>query len=551
MGKRLNPLKLDLLVLTPDKVRGLKPIKVLDIFEGFTKNFHQDGLFSTSIFGRVGDERRNRTFSYIDLNIEIYHPLIFKIICDLKELYGEVIAGRAYAVFDEIEKDLVRSDAVNGFTGMSYFMSIFDKIELKKNNSIKREFSINVLNKHKDKRIISKIPVMPAGFRDYTVDENDQPSQDEINGLYRSVLSLSNIVSSVNESQNDKYIDNIRYQIQNGVMAVFEYIKAMLEGKGKIVQGKWAQRKIFDSTRNVLTSFTPTATEIDGPGFVRSDQTQIGLQQYLRNIMPMTVYYLKTGFLSEVFPGSTSPAVLVNKKTLKKENVNIPSKIFDQWMTYDGIEAQVARYGKEALRHDYLEYKDYWFGLIFKGRDGTYKLFQDIDELPEKYKDQKDRVFPITFTEMLFLSVYKKADETPLFVTRYPVIGYGGIYPSFVYLKSTINSEVREELDFDWERSGQVCNEFPIYKENFFSSMAVSPKQLKRMGGDHDGDMTSGISTLTEESKKEIAQRLSKANHFIGVDGKMVFSSAIDPISLVFKHMTAAASKMSDEITLQ
>jgi hypothetical protein len=48
------PFNVSLLVLDENMLRGLKPVRTNDVFSGMTKNFHEDGLFSQSIFGRVG-----------------------------------------------------------------------------------------------------------------------------------------------------------------------------------------------------------------------------------------------------------------------------------------------------------------------------------------------------------------------------------------------------------------------------------------------------------------------------------------------------------------
>ena len=75
MTKPLDvPFNISLLELTPDKLRGLKPVTKLDIFEGGPPDFSEEGLFSTGIFGRVGDERRNYRFAYIDIKVPVLHP---------------------------------------------------------------------------------------------------------------------------------------------------------------------------------------------------------------------------------------------------------------------------------------------------------------------------------------------------------------------------------------------------------------------------------------------------------------------------------------------
>ena len=63
MSNLAIPFNVSLLVLDENMLRGLKPVRTNDVFSGMTKNFHEDGLFSISIFGRIGEENRNRRFS--------------------------------------------------------------------------------------------------------------------------------------------------------------------------------------------------------------------------------------------------------------------------------------------------------------------------------------------------------------------------------------------------------------------------------------------------------------------------------------------------------
>jgi hypothetical protein len=210
----------------------------------------------------------------------------------------------------------------------------------------------------------------------------------------------------------------------------------------------------------------------------------VGLYQYLRATLPISIKNIKDGFLTNVFSGPNTPMTLTDSKTFKKIQVPINGKEYDKWMTNEGIEKVCSVFGQENLRHMPVTIAGHYAGLIYINPNGfNYKLFQDIDELPTDRFDKKD-VRPISFAELMMLSVYKNSDHTPCFVTRYPITGYGSIYPSYVYLKSTVESETRELLDDNWEPTGEICSEFPIYQKDFFNSMSPAVKHLGRLGAD-------------------------------------------------------------------
>lgn len=535
MNAAMQPFNISLLVLSAQDVRNVRQVKVLDIFDGFSRNFHPDGLFSVETFGKVGEEKRNRVFAYIDMHISVFHPVIFKALCDLKSLYSEIMSGRSYAIFDPELKDFVKSDPTQGDTGYSFFVKHFPDLRFEQRPSPKREFNIKLVNKYRDNCLMDKLVVMPAGLRDYTIDDNGKPSEDEINGMYRKVLQIASVTENVNVKINAEYLDSARHNLQIRVMEIYDYIKNLLEGKSKLILGKWAGRKIFNSTRNVITSYIPDATELHSPKTVSTNQTVMGMYQYLRAILPLAIKHVRDTYLSQVFVGPNSPAVLVNPKTLKKEAVTIDAEIYDEWMTYEGLEKVMARFGEENLRHEPLMAEGHYIGLLYN--DGkVYKFVQGIEEVPEGF-DVK-HLKPITYAELLYLSVYKDSSETPCFVTRYPVTGYGSIYPSYVYLKSTVKSLTLTELGDDWTPTGNVAYEFPKPGEQFYNSMSPSSSHLGRLGADFDGDTCSGTCILTDDAREEVKRVLNSRDYYVGVNGKMSFSASNDVIDLVLSNIT-------------
>ena len=481
MTPSLLPFNIDLLNLSNQDVKTLHQIKVLDIFDGFSRNFHPQGLFSTEIFGKVGEERRNRLFAYIDMKIPIFHPVLFKAITNTKSLYGEILAGKSFAIFDPDLKDFIKKDALSGMTGYSFFVSHFKDLHYEERPSVKREFNIKLLYKYKETALMDKLIVMPAGLRDYEIDDNNKPTEDEINGMYRKVLSIAGVADGIDIKTNESYLDSTRYNLQLVVNGIYDYIVSMLEGKHKLILGKWASRKIFNSTRNVISPYIPNVVELHGDRTVSTTQTVVGLYQFLRATLPLSVKNIRDNYLSDVFVGSNSPAVMVNKTTLKKERVDIDPSYYDEWMTFEGLEGVAARFGQEDLRHEYLEIKNHYFGLIYKG-PGVFKFFQDIDDLPDP--SMKKDVYPITFAELLYISVFRGANEVPCLFTRYPITGYGSIYPSYIYLKTTVKSDIRIELDESWQPKEGKAMEFPVKDKQFFNSMAPSLKHLGRLGAD-------------------------------------------------------------------
>jgi len=54
-----------------------------------------------------------------------------------------------------------------------------------------------------------------------------------------------------------------------------------------------------------------------------------------------------------------------------------------------------------------------------------------------------------------------------------------------------------------------------------------------------DGDVMSFVPVMTDESIAEVTKLLASRDYYVGVDGKMVFSSSNDVSELVFSEMTS------------
>ncbi len=530
------PFNITILELNESAIGAIKPVRSLDIFDGATKNFHEDGLFSISIFGRIGEENRNRRFSYIDIKVPVLHPQIYAVLGQLKHLYHEILSGKGYAIWDEELKDFVKSDQMNGRTGYNFFLSKWKDIQYEQRNSEIRDINIGVIKKYMNVALTDKVVVMPAGLREYEIEADGRESEDEFNNMYRRLLMMSNsIVPSMVRSNIDK-LDNQRYAIQMGFNKIYDSLQALIEGKRKLLMGGWASRAVWNGTRNVITTTNITTQDLNEPGGVDFNHTVVGLFQYLKATLPVTKYQLRSGFLSKVFTGPNAPAFLVDKKTLKKVPVKVDPTNYDDYMTDEGLDRIINLYGEEAMRHKRIEIEGHWLGLIYKG-EGTFKIIQDIEELPDP--SMQANVTPLTFTELMYLSVYEKSGEYPAVATRYPVTGYGSIYPCMLFLKPTIKSDKRAPLGDDWEidHSKPVAINFPS-SGDFFNAMSPNPARLAKLGADFDGDKMALVVCYSQESRQEIKKLLNSRNYYVGTDGRISFSLETDTVRYLMKTMT-------------
>lgn len=533
------PFNLELLILDEKSVSMMRPVTSLDTFVGATKNFNPDGLYSNEIFGVVGTAARAARFAYIDIRVPIIHPTIYKTLIALKSFYKEILSAKEFAKWDPQVGDFVRSDMLEGRTGYQFFIEHFQKLQIPSNQSVGRQQAIALFDKYKDVCLMSKVLVIPAGLRDIEIDETGRAVSDSINELYYKLIAISNTINATTAEENIESYNQQRVSFQNTVSEIYEAFSQMVEGKKNLMMGKWASRRPFNGTRNVITAMNTAVAELGHPKNVKFNDTLVGLYQVSKGMLPVTLFNLRQGFLDRVFSSVGAPAILTDAKTLQSVAVQLKATTYADWMSSEGLEKQLTYFKEDSIRHEPIKIENYYLGLCYRGPDGTFALINGIDQLPEG-RDAKDCT-PITLAELIYCAIYAIANSYPIFVTRYPITGVGSVYPSFIHLKSTIAAEERRPLNPDtWEieEDQPIAYEFPVVGSGFYNSLSPHSSWLSRLGADFDGDTCSGNIVYSDEAKQEVKQYLMSKRAYVGTDGRFIRDTNVDTIAHVLRNIT-------------
>lgn len=474
------PAKVWPMVLTKERVRGLIPVTSLDIYDGASSEFHDEGLYSTKIFGRVGSDERDTTFSYVNLKVQIFHPKIFRDLMSLKSIYKEIITGRATAIFDPVTKDFVADVSDKAETGYSFFVRHFHEMEFRKSKSPTRQIRVEFINQWRKDALTQYIPVLPAGIRDIEINDNGVATKNEIHDLYYRALSISNTIPVTRDMESPAF-DIARNALTNTMLQIYELIEGMLGGKNGFILDKWASRRVTYGTRNVLTVMDTSIANLNdsnAPGF---DSTTLGLFQVIKGLTPVTIHHLRKTF-GHLIQAGEGQARLIDKQTLRPTWVSLSPEARDTWTTRDGLQSVIDRYQMVDMRHRPIEIEGHYLALIYKGDDDTFKIFFDLHEMPAHLN--RDHVHPINLVELLYLCGYQSWNKYFAQICRYPITGLGSNYPSRVYVKTTVVGERRVELDDNWEPYQDpeyVAQEFPMTGSTSYMD-TQSPHSTKLVG---------------------------------------------------------------------
>jgi len=526
-------------LLDPNKVPWslMKPVTVADAFEGQTNNLNDKGLYSTDIFGRVGTAERDTTLSYIDVTLPIFNPTYFKALIQLKSLYGEIIKGKAYATWDPVEKDFIKSNLLEGDTGYAFFMTHFNQLDPKQNESIKRKQKIDLVNLFREQALSTKVIVIPAGIRDIEFNPTGV-TENEVNDLYRKLIFRSKSLNIRNIDVTDPVYDGIRWGLQESFNNIADFFFNMQEGKRGFMQRRMSRRAIFGATRNVITSRKVSVENADNNITGDPNSTIIGLHQALLGFSLVAIHQLTNGFLNEVFTSGMSTARLIDPKTLRSVYVDVAPNVVDKFTSSDGLTSMFNGYGSPNLRNRDIKVAGHYLGLVYD--DGkNVMLLHDIDDLPEHLN--KKLVRPITYTQFFYMQCVPEIEKKMLQVTRYPITGIGSIYPSRVFVMPTNStSSERTLLDIDGESIIGRYNYFPTYSKNpsYFDGMSIANIRIGLAGADFDGDALSANSIMAEDSIREVEALFGKRDFYISGSGDFLYDPVQEPHEFLLRSLT-------------
>lgn len=543
MATPKNPFNFSILELTPQKLRFLPRIRSLSIRDPSTGNFHDEGFYSYSIFGAAGSAERDQRFAYIDCKVPIFHPVIFDRLVRLKRLYGDIVQGKAFAIWDDEKKDFFASDALSGQTGFAFFASHVAEIKFTRTSSAQRDLRIAVVESNMYKALTSQLLVMPAGLREIEIKEGGFESEQEITQLYRKFLAISNTVPEGLKDYNDSVYDSQRWSLQRTFNDIFALLLDMFDGKHGFYQGKWGSRRIWNGTRNVISALDPTTKVLGAPNQPSCTDVQMGLYQTAKAVLPIAQHALRTGFLHEVFGKDIMQVQLTDPQTLELETVDLDPDTVDDYTTWDGIERLLNVLSNTGVRNEPVMVAGRYLGLAYVN-DTEFRFCRAMSEIPEEMlKRPGVDVHPITYTELVYISGYHLWNKQCAMVTRYPVSGMQSVIPLGITVRTTVNARPRVELQHDWtpwEGDDHVAWEYPDWnkKATFVETTIVHPMWLKGLGGDFDGDTVSVNAVYSMEAINDVKQGQKTRSFWVNGKNKFNVDGGYDTVAFMLRNLT-------------
>ena len=450
-----------------------------------------DGLLSTDIFGTSTEDRR-RTFAYIDLRCHVLHPLVYKCLIRVDRRVSNIVTGTKKFSIDK--NGLIVEDE-NGGTGLDWLYANWNKIKWPKKDSRIRNERIDFLTNH-DRNVIfqSKEVVCPAFYRDVNLQsaKSGKPSIHETNRFYSKLISLSRTLD------NGDFAFNLNYtkaMIQNIVVEIYDWFKGRVEKKRGIVKQKILAKATDYGARLVISSPDFSGNSVDD---MEVDFYHCGLPlSYCVSLFaPFFVGWIQNFFRSE-FELLGGKYLVYEPKTKEYKYVELedPDIQFSDETVNDLMEEFLysydSRYRPIKLKTKDPKYPE--IPMIFVGRDVTAYTAPGFDEksiettepnITEKMKELHRDIATkrrFTITDLFYLAAVDITADKHVYITRYPMTGFLGIYPSRIRVTSTTQTK-------KVEYNGKIYDHYPVVGKptdipQFIEILRVPNVTLKIMGG--------------------------------------------------------------------
>ena len=377
---------------------------------------HPEGLISNEIFG-VTTRSRRQTYAYIDLHGHFFHPHIYKAIRRMFRNIDKIVNGEMYFSLDETGH--LVPDENNGSTGIDFLYDNWEKInwESKNQDANKgmRSERVNLVNKCKKDEVFMRYQiVIPAFYRDIrTSSDSNGGETDDVNNMYCKLIRLSSLIK--NQDMFDFQFHSTNYNIQNTIIAIYDYFKHKLEKKNGLIRKYLMGKSVDFCTRTVITAPTYHA---DRPEelFVDFRHSSIPLAQVCSLAYPFILQYVKSFFEREVFDQKNSIQIydpttdsITPRHDLKFKN---PESYFSDKFIKKNIDT-------------FIKDPESRFNKIELPIEGNQKFY--LNFTGKRYDDSNtaelsgimDR--PMTWTDLLYIAAESVTRDKHVLITRYPL----------------------------------------------------------------------------------------------------------------------------------
>jgi DNA-directed RNA polymerase beta' subunit len=468
----------------------------------------KDGIFSYEIFGIPGSYDRKTIFGYIDLKRHYLHPVIYKLLTSMDKRTKAIIDGSKYF---RLEKGELIEDSENGETGLDFLYKNLKKIEFKTTGSRIRDEKLVLLDKMSiDEIFITKWLIIPAFYRDLNFakvssgKEAGNLSKVIINDLYVKLISKTMTVTGSSGFDFMSHISENSTQLL--LVEIYNELVQDLATKNGFIH-KALMGKAVDYASRLVISAPKIRSETWNEQRVDFEHSGIPLAQLCVLFFPFFMKGIKD-FLEE----ELSAIQFVYDEKDNKINLKNPMEDY----TPEKIKKLIKLFIKSVENR---------FDILTVNTEKGY--------LPMMlYYEDLERDF--TLTDLMYIVADKIIQDKHVFISRYPIEHFQGIYPSKIFILSTYKTKKQKIKNRWFEDYPEIYLDYPEKQTAFIDTLNINNAYLSALGGDYDGDMVPVRGLFSQEANMEANRIMNSKSIILDASGNNVRKMGHEVIATLY-----------------
>lgn len=505
-----------------DKIIEFNKLKKVDnpiMFErGYVPTI--GGLFSEYIFGTTAEERM-RTHAYIDLKRKFIHPYVYEILKKVYRNIDRICAGEsAWFIQDNGKLIEIKDENDERYnednTGLDWFIKNYYNIKFEKNESQGRKDKLKFLRSLTDDEIfITKWIVIPVFYRDVDM-SSSKPSVPELNYEYNKLIKYTNTIT---KDSIGFFNNKALYNIQMTLINIRKYGQTLIEKKKGAFHQSVLGKSIDYGVRAVIS--VPVMNDAESPDELPVDILHAGvpLAQCIILGYPFIMKYC-LDFFRRNFENVTEMTIYRKdeKGELKQDKVKLADQmaIYTKDYIHKRMKSFINTYGSrfEPIKIQLKNGEE--VNMSFTGRG-----YSRMKNHPEASTISGR---PMTWTDLFYLAAEDTLSDKHVYVTRYPLIDFQGMFPCRCRPLSTIKTS-------PMMINGRIYPFYPVIDPNmpsdevsiqFIDTVSISNLYLSAIGGDYDGDQITIKMVYSLEANQEAEEILNDIKHYMSIQGSII-----------------------------
>ena len=370
-----------------------------------------------------------------------------------------------------------------------------------------------------------------------------------INSLYRKLITIAQSVKFSSSLEVTSIMDKMNMQLTLVDIEKY-YIELIRQSDGFFRQYVIGKNPDY-GVRSVISC--PVLTQYDKPDDCPIDMNHTGypLSEVIQSLYPFIERWVYNWFVNEFDVSSgVKPALIYEngkKKLVAMNAVNLityksydangkeiekvrteKSNIVDGKYNIDNIRKRINTWiDNYESRFDPITYDGEYNGKIYKNCELAFTgVPYAADAQNPNTSDIANRAF--TWTDLLYLAAEDCASDKYAWVTRYPLTTYLGVYPTKMFVMSTVRT-MKCKMVVNGET--RIYDYYPLIDPNkttmevstsFNETINMANSRLAVIGGDYDGDTVSTRAMFSVEANAETMDIINSPKNFLNCKGSLI-----------------------------